>query len=70
MSLLARHHPLQPKKKHLDVGFSWVEGDDDEPSSSSSSFSFFSLLVKDDDKLGGSSLFLTIFPHLQKMMTN
>jgi hypothetical protein len=24
MSLPAHHHPLQPKKKNLDVGFSWV----------------------------------------------
>ncbi len=31
MSLLACHRPLQPKKKNLDVGFSWVVGDDNEP---------------------------------------
>jgi hypothetical protein len=33
----AHHHPLQPKKKTLDVGFSWVVGDDDEPPDPSSS---------------------------------
>jgi len=31
ISLPTCHHPLQLKKKNLDVGFSWVVGDDDEP---------------------------------------
>jgi hypothetical protein len=63
-SLLVHHHPLQPKKKNLDVGFSWVAGDNSEPLGSSSSLSFFSSLVKDNDELGGLSLFLIFFPHL------
>jgi hypothetical protein len=48
MSLWARHCPLQPKKKNLDVGFSWLVGDKDEPPNLSSSFRFFSSLVKDN----------------------
>jgi hypothetical protein len=61
---LAHHHPLQPKKKSFDVGFSWVAGNDNKPLGSSLSPRTFSSLVEDDDKSGSSSLFLTFFPHL------
>ncbi len=64
-SFLARHCPLQPKKKNLDVGFSWVVGDDDKPHHCL--LAFFSSLVEDNVELGGSSLFFIFFPHLQKM---
>jgi len=40
-NLLAHYHPLQPKKKTLDVGFSWVAGDNNKPPDLSLSFSFF-----------------------------
>jgi hypothetical protein len=40
---------LQPKKKNLDVGFSWVAGDDNKHPGLSSSFSLSSSLAKDDD---------------------
>jgi hypothetical protein len=60
-NILVRYHPLQPKEKNLDVGFSWVAGDDDEPSNSSLSLCFCSSFVEDNDKLGGSSLSLGFF---------
>jgi hypothetical protein len=56
------HHPLQLKKKNLDIGFSWVVGDNDKPSNSSSSLSFFSSFA--DDKLEGLSSFFDFFPHV------
>jgi hypothetical protein len=62
-SVLTHHYPLQPKKKNLDVGFSWVE----ETMMSLLFLSFFSSLVEDANKPKGSSLFLTFFPHFQKM---
>jgi hypothetical protein len=49
MNLLAHYHPLQPKKKNLDVGFSWVTWDNNKPPDSSLSFSFFSSFVEDND---------------------
>jgi hypothetical protein len=33
----AHHRPLQPKKKNLDVGFSWVAQNEDKPLDWSSS---------------------------------
>ncbi len=69
-SLPTCHSPLQPKKKNLAVGFSWVARDDKEPPSLSLSLSFFSSLVEDDDEPTGSSLFLIFFPHLEKVMTS
>jgi hypothetical protein len=67
---LAFHHPLQHKKKNLDVGFSWVARNNDKPFSLSSFLSFFSSFVEDDDELEGLSLSLSFFPHLQKMTTS
>ncbi len=61
MSLLVRHRPLQPKKKNLDVSFSWVARDNDEPSGSSSSLSFFSSFIEDNDKPGSSLSSLGFF---------
>jgi hypothetical protein len=63
-SLSARHRPLQPKKKHLDAGFSWVVGDNNEPQDLPSSLSFFLSLVKDGDEPRDSSLFVIFFRHL------
>jgi LAS superfamily LD-carboxypeptidase LdcB len=63
-SLPVHQHPLQPKKKNLDVGLSWVARDDNKPPSSSLSLIFFSSVVENDDEQGGSSLFFTFFLHL------
>jgi hypothetical protein len=41
MSLPTHHHLLQPKKKNLDVGFSWVVGDKEESRGSLSFLGFF-----------------------------
>ncbi len=49
-SLLACHHLLQPKKKNLDVGISWVTEDDNKPRSLSPSLLFFSSIVENDNK--------------------
>jgi len=40
---------LQPRKKNLDVGFSYVVGDDDKPFKLSLSLRFVSSLARDDD---------------------
>jgi hypothetical protein len=40
------------QEKNLDVGFSWVAGDNNKLPGLSSSFSFFSSLVEDNDELG------------------
>jgi len=60
-SLPTHHHPLQPKKKNLDVGFSWVARDDDEPPNSSLSLSFFSSFLENNDEPRDSSSSLGFF---------
>ncbi len=60
-SLPTHHHPLQPKKKNLDVGFSWVARDDNEPPNSSLSLSFFSSFLENNDKPRDSSSSLGFF---------
>lgn len=65
-SLPARHCPLQPKKKNLDISFSWVARDDEEPLDSSSSLSFLFLTCKKRQQ-AKRLIVVVFFPHLKKM---
>jgi hypothetical protein len=65
-SLVVHHCPLQPKKKNLDVGFSWVAGDNNEPPNSSSFLNFLFLTCR-RRRQAERLIVVFFFPHLQKM---